>query len=147
MMTGFIQASFHQADHRGEVVSLSGLPGVTWRSVFCRPAKVFQRPGQIDQMIQEYVCNRAMNCEIWIIAFLRLEEVAKRFFVPSVEIGSLRTFPVGSRLALEFGQPDLLKDVVQRVLLHLEHPDQIAHQQVEIRAEALNAGGELVKPE
>src|SRR5215510_10584667 len=127
MMSGFVQTSFYQADHRRKVVRFRRLSSVTRRGVFCGAAEVLERSGQVDKMIQQYICYRAMDRKIGIIAFLGLEEVGERFFVPAVEVRSLSTVPVGPRLALELGKPDLLKDVMQRALLHLEHPDQIAH--------------------
>src|SRR5215471_1964305 len=86
-----------------------------------------------------------MNSKVGIVAFFGFEEIRERFLVPAVEIGPLGAVPVGSGFALELSQPDLLQDVVQGVLLHLEHPDQIAHQQIEVGSKSLETRGKRVK--
>src|SRR5215467_10922902 len=86
-----------------------------------------------------------MNGKVGIVAFFGFEEIRERLLVPAVEIGPLGAVPVGPGFALELSQPDLLQDVVQGVLLHLEHPDQVAHQQIEVSAKSLEARGKRVK--
>src|SRR5262249_26411497 len=86
-----------------------------------------------------------MDCKIGVVAFFGFQEVRESFFVPAVEVGPLGPVSICPCLAFKFGEPNLLENVVQGVLLHFEHPDQIAHEQVDIGSEAVDAGSELAK--
>ena len=67
-----------------------------------------------------------MDRVIGIVAFFGLQKIAERLFIPAVQISPLGARAISPGLALELGQADFFEDARERLLLHLQTPDDVA---------------------
>ena len=84
-----------------------------------------------------------MNSVIGIVAFFGFQKIVERLFVPAVLISPLGARAISPGLALELGQTDFLKNARERLLLHLQTPDDVTQQQIEIGLETLQTARQL----
>src|SRR6185369_186673 len=134
------------ADDAGEVMSLSRLSRVARPRVLGRLAKVFERVGEIDQMIQADVGYRAKHAEVGIVALLCFQKVRERLGVPAIQISLLGPASIRAGFSFELGKANLVQDVAESLFVHLELPDDVSQQEIEVGVEAIDAPGKPVEP-
>src|SRR5712692_813046 len=98
-------------------------------------------------MIKTYVGDRSKHSEVGIVTFLRFQEICQRFLVPAVEISFLGPASIRSRFSFELCEANLVQDVAERLLVHLELPDNVAQEKIEVGVELIESPGKLFERE
>src|SRR5262245_24416753 len=137
MLQSRLQPPFDHANYSGEVMSLGRPREIAGPRVFGGLEEIFQRLRGVDDVVEVYLRDRTMNRVIGVVALFGFKKISERLFVPAVPVSPLGARAVGPGLALELGQANLFEDARERLTLHLQMPDEVAQQQIEIGLETL----------
>src|SRR5262245_30170874 len=143
MIQGRLQLTFDYVNYSGEVMGLGGLLLIARPRVFGGLEEILQGLRDIDDLVKVNLRDRAMNRVIGVVAFFGLQKIAERLFIPPVQISPLGARAISPGLALELGKADFFKQARERLLLHLQTPDEVAQQQIEIGLETLQTARQL----
>src|SRR5215813_14890318 len=143
MIHSRLQLTLDHVNYSGEVIGLGRLLLIAGPRVFGGPEEILQGLWEIDDMVKVDLSDRTMDRVIGVVSFFGLQKIAERLLIPAVQISPFGARAISPGLALELGQADFFEDARQRLLLHLQTPDEVAQQQIEIGLEALQAARQL----
>src|SRR5262245_18259599 len=130
MLQGRFQLTLDHTNYAGEVMSLGSPCEVAGPPDFGGIEEVLQSHRQIDDVVKVDLRDRTMNSVIGVVAFFGFQKISESLFVPAVQISPLGASAISPGLALELGQTDFFKDARERLLLHLQTPDDVTQQQI-----------------
>src|SRR5262245_48087137 len=137
MLQSRLQPSVNYANYSCEVMSLSRPREIAGPRVFGGLEEILQRLREVDDVVEVYLRDRTMDRVIGVVALFGFKKISERLFVPAVPVSPLGACAIGPGLALELGQANLFEDARERFTLHLQTPDEVAQQQIEIGLETL----------
>src|SRR5262249_26565784 len=126
MIQSRLQLTLDHVNYSGEVMGLSRLLLIAGPRVFGGLEEILQGLREIDDVVEVNLSDRTMDRVIGIVAFFGLQKIAERLFIPAVQISPFGARAISPGLALELGQADFFEDARERLLLHLQTPDDVA---------------------